>query len=135
MLSIPATITIWGCWFFSTQQYILSQYLSITVFHMKNLNLARKYRTSYPILSPLFDLQTNFTHCACLPLFSDLSRSIENRGEGMSNSALYHVIREHISKTTPHLGCCCMRHEDRGLKLEMVPRRHQRNFNLWAKNS
>lgn len=102
---------------------------------MKNLNLARKYRPSYPSLSSLFDLQTDFTHSARLPLFSNLSRSTENRQEGMSNSALYIVIREHISETALHLGCCCMRHKDRGLKLEVVPRSHQRNFNLWAKNS
>jgi len=135
MLSIPATITVWGCWVFSTQQYILSQYFRITGFHMKNLNLAKNHRTSYPSLSSIFDLQADFTYSARLPLFSDLSRSIENRREGMSNSALYHVIREHISETAPHLGCCCMRQEDRGLKLEIVPRRHQRNFSLWGKNS
>jgi len=66
-----------------------------------------------------------------LSLFSDLSQSIE----GMSNSALFQVIREQISETAPHLGCFCVKHKDRVLKLEIAPRRHQRNFNLQAKNS
>jgi len=53
----------------------------------------------------------------------------------MSNSALFQVIREQISETAPHLGCFCVKHKDRVLKLEIAPRRHQRNFNLQAKNS
>lgn len=143
MLSIPVTISIWGwlgCFFFSTQQYMYYHNIFSIVWVLKSLNSDRKYRTSYLSLSSLFDLQTDFTDSAHICPFPDLPCSIENRQGGMSNSALHLLgsttllIREHSLRTAPQFGCCSVRPKDRGLKLEIIPRRQQRDFNIWAKN-
>lgn len=121
-----------GFFFFPLNSIYYHNIFSI-ICALKKLSSDRKYRTSYLSFSSLFDLQTDFTHSAHICPLSDLSCSIENRQGGTSNSALPHAIREHSLETAPCFGCCCMRHKDRRLKLEIIPRRQQRDFNIWGK--